>query len=178
MRNLAIVIAHQGHDVEGLALMDSAIARDQSQGNVDAVAYLRGQQVPMLIRLGRSTDALRHAEIGAESRARRPRGSTYVADLTYWLGLATLANGRVDEAVKQLGVAHEDIDDNFPAEHPRKAMVRCALGVALARAGRDDEARGHLADACPRLDDWGLADPTVVTWGRRESVRLGIVRPE
>ena len=172
MRNLAIVMAHQGRDGEGLVLLDSAIARNVAAGNADAAAYLRGQTVPMLVRLGRFTDALRNAEIAADSRARLPRGSTYVADLTYWLGFAQLANGRVDEAVRQLGAAHEDIDDNFPAQHPRKEQVRCAFGVALARAGRDEEARVHLAVACPRLDGWGLADPTIVTWGRRERQRL------
>jgi tetratricopeptide (TPR) repeat protein len=174
MRNLAIVLAHQGRDAEGLALMDSAIARDQSSGSTDAAAYLRGQQVPMLVRLGRFDDAIRYAEIGAESRARRPRGSTYVADLTYWLGLAMLAAGRVDEGVRHLGQAHEDISDNFPAPHPRKAQVTCALGVALSRAGRNEEARVNLAEACPRLDTWGLADPSVVAWGRREAARIGL----
>ncbi len=172
MRNLAIVVSHQGREREGLALMDSAIARNLAAGHRDAAAYLRGQQVPMLIRLGRLDEALRYAAIGAESRPRLPRGSTYLADLTYWLGLANLAVGRVAEAVEHLGQAHEGIVRNYAAGHPRPALAECAFGVALARAGRDDEARLHLAEACPRLDRWGLADPTVVRWGRAERARL------
>ena len=178
MRNLAIVLSYLGREQEGLAMMDTAIARNTTAGHHDAALYLRGQQVPMLIRLGRVDEALRYAEMAAESRPRLPSGSTYYADLTYWLGLANLAAGRTRDAVRHLGAAHEDISDNFVVGHPRTALARCALGVALARDGRPEEARVHLADACPRLDRWGLADPTVVNWARRESERLGIGRPD
>jgi serine/threonine-protein kinase len=176
MRNLAIVMSHQGREEEGLVLLDSAIARNRAAGYHDAALYLVGQKVPMLIRLGRVAEALRDARAAAESRARLPRGSTYGADLAYWLGLASLASGRTADAVTHLGAATDSIATKYPRGHPRAAMTACAFGVALARAGRDAPARAQLGEACPRLDGWGLADPTVVGWAQREASRLRAVR--
>jgi Flp pilus assembly protein TadD len=166
LRNLAIIVSYDGREVEGLALMDSAIVRNRAENHDDAAAYIVAQRVPMLVRLGRIDEALRSAKIGFESRARLPRGSTYHADLTYWLGLATLAAGRAEEAVGYLTQAHEMIRTFYPQGHPRLGMTECARGIALARIGHDDEARAHMAAGCPELARWGLADPTIVRWAR------------
>lgn len=172
MRNLGIVLSLEGRHAEGLALLDSAIARNRAAGQADAALYLVGQRVPMLVRLGRPAEALRDAETAAAYRARLPRESSYIADLTYWLGLAELANGRTTEAVRHLGAAREAVLPTVSGAHPKVALTQCALGIALSRSGRAAEARVHLAEGCPRLDSWGLADPTIVQWGRVERRRL------
>ncbi len=174
MRNLAIVVASQGRASAGLALLDSAIGRSREYGREENTAYMTGQRVPMLLRLGRVSEAVRSAETANEFRSRLPRGSTRGADISLWMGMAAMADGRAADAAREWSGADEGFSSWLPPQHPKLAMTRCALGAALARTGRDAEAQALLASGCPGFVSWGLADPSVAGWGRREAERLGV----
>jgi serine/threonine-protein kinase len=165
MRNLAIIVSY-GREAEGIALLDSAVARDVATGHADAALYLIAQRVPSLVRLGRIDEAMRSAERGMQARRTLPSGSTYAADYSYWMGLASLAAGKSEDAVGHLTRAHESLLATYRNPHPRVAMVQCARGIALMRIGHSDEARTHMSRGCAGLEKWGLADPTIVRWAK------------
>lgn len=174
MRNRAIVLAAKGDVAEGLALLDSAIARTRSAGEAENTAYMTGQRVPLLVRLGRHDEAARSAAAAALFRDRLPRGSTRAADIDYWSGLAALAAGQPDLATGTLQSAVDQLATRFPEGHPRRGQFACLLGVARARTGNRDSARPLLTEGCASASGWGLADPTVIAWGRLELRRVDV----
>ena len=174
MRNLAIVLAAQGNANAGLILLDSAIARERLLGRESGTSYMTGQRVPMLVQLGRVREAVESATTANAYRARLPKGSTRGADLSFWMGMAALADGRPVDATQHWSSAAEATNSFYPSGHPKGAMMRCALGVALAKLERVTEARALLSAACATSVNWALFDPMVAEWGRREATRLGV----
>ena len=74
------------------------------------------------------------------------------------------------QAAWELGaVAIRAAVERAGAEQPKssRAQLRCALGVALRRAGRESEAAPFLVDDCPVMAQWGLADRSVLAWQNR-----------
>jgi tetratricopeptide (TPR) repeat protein len=87
--------------------------------------------------------------------------------------MANLASGRASAAIPALRRAFARYEVSYSEAHPRRAMARCLLGAALDAAGNRAEALGLLAPACEVHQRWGLADPTVVAWGRRALRGMG-----
>ncbi|MFN8647932.1 MAG: serine/threonine-protein kinase [Gemmatimonadales bacterium] len=175
MRNHALILGQLGREAAGLALLDSAIARARAAGEAENTAYMTGQRVPLLVRLGRVVEAERSAAAAAGYRDRLPRGSTRAADLEYWGGLAAMAAGRPAEAARQLERAAAQLAARYPEGHPRRAMFECAAGAALGAAGGEvARARALVAAGCPALTGWGMADRTVVAWGEAAARRLDV----
>jgi hypothetical protein len=85
-----------------------------------------------------------------------------------------MAEGRPADAAREIARAREILPAEYATDHPRRAMLRCALGAALGRLKRDGEAKAELAAGCPGMLRWGLADPSVAAWARAEAARLDV----
>ncbi|MEQ1689955.1 MAG: serine/threonine-protein kinase [Gemmatimonas sp.] len=169
MRNVAIIVAHQGRNADGLALLDSAIARARVSGDTSFWRYMTGQRVPMLIALGRNDEAVRSASFAREARAGLAQGSDRMALIDWHSGMAAMASGGADEATRLFSQVIE-VDsraERMTLSWWRLMMARCALGAALTQSGRVIEGRAQVEASCPALELWGRADSTVVAWGRR-----------
>ena len=168
MRNVAIILAYQGRNAEGLALLDSAIARARVSADTSFWRYMTGQRVPMLIALGRPDEAVRSASFAREARAGLAQGSDRMALIDWHSGMAAMAAGRRDDAARLFAqvVEADSRADSATLQWWRLMSARCALGSALANTPRDSEARAHLDPACPALERWGRADAVVKGWGK------------
>lgn len=177
LRNLGVAIARQGRVEEGLALVDSAyrMARRRQGPNGIGAAYVNGQRGYLNLWLGRMNEA--DSMLEAANRvivAGTSEGHRYRVDALYWLGLLAMAQGRNVEAVEKLSAAVEIPADNPVDTLPRRAQLSCALGTALARAGRTAEARPLLARTCPIFDRYAAEQPMLETWSREVRAQLGI----
>ncbi len=172
MRNVAIIMAHQGQNAEGLALLDSAIARESA--DTSFWRYMTGQRVPMLIALGRTDEAVRSALFAREARAGLAQGSDRMALIDWHSGMAAMAAGRRDDAARLFAqvVEANSRADSATLQWWQSMSARCALGAALANTRRDSEARSHLDPACPALERWGRADGVVKAWGKDARRRI------
>jgi serine/threonine-protein kinase len=162
MRNLAIMEAARGDAAGGLALLDSALSRVRDNPDTGAVRYMVGQRIPMLLRLGRMAEARASLLSVQGALARYAEGSDQWLQVHFWSGLVAMAAGDAAGAVVPWSVAVERAGADLPKSS--RAQLRCALGVALRRAGRAAEANGMLAEDCPVLAQWGLADRSVLDW--------------
>jgi serine/threonine-protein kinase len=165
LRNLAIMQSAAGKPREGLALLDSVIANRRAARDSLQVAYLSAQRVPMLLRLGRTAEATAAVEAMERIVPTLALTSRMRGDAAVYSGMAAMAAGQVREATAHLAIATREFDKRYPVSHPRRALAHCAYGAALSRIGKRAVAATHLA-ACERHAMWGLADPTVVQWGR------------
>jgi hypothetical protein len=156
-----------GRPAEGLALLDSVIAGRRAAGDTLVSAYMTAQRVPMLLRLQRDDEAEASVQPLARITPHLAQASTWHGDVAMYAGMAAMAGGRYRDAVMRFDTAVQRFDLRYPESHPRRAMARCALGAALAHAGRRSEAMPLLAAPCDLLSGWGLADPSVASWGRR-----------
>src|SRR5262249_275770 len=138
----------QGRDAEGLAIFDSAIAIARSgPDSIEAPAYLTAQRVPLLLRLGRPTDATQ-AITFAEGRL-GPTASVTVAhraDINRYAGMIDYATGHPERAAERFRLAVGFVPNDLHA---------CLLGLA-----RTDTS----GDACSRYASLGTADPLILTW--------------
>jgi eukaryotic-like serine/threonine-protein kinase len=175
MRNVAIILAQRGRVAEGLALLDSAIAMRQLASDTSGWRYATGQRVPMLVALGRAEEAGKSAAFSRDARSSLPAGSDRVGLIDWQSGLAAMAAGRTDEAVRHFSeVVEADAgQETGTLRGWRMIMARCALGAALEKQGNLSEARVHLREACPKLAGWGRADLSVLEWGRAAVARIG-----
>lgn len=179
LRNLGLAIAATGRVETGLAVLDSAVSRTVARAPRSADAGLvGGLRVPLLIQLGRIEEA---REAAIESRrtviSTTAEGDIRRAETDFWLGLVHMSEGAATAAVERFAAANEVLLRLLPVPHPKRAMVTCAYGVALVRAGTEVEALSHVEPACTIHDGWGLADPLVKAWSRavrssRQSSRL------
>jgi tetratricopeptide (TPR) repeat protein/predicted Ser/Thr protein kinase len=169
LRNLGLVVVARGRGVEGLAILDSAIARSRERngGTTQGYGYMTGQRVMPLLRLGRLAEA---AEAAREServlRATVPEGHGYLATLALWQGEVALARGDASDAEPHFREALRRFKVNLPERHPSVAGAACLLGAALVRQGRPGDGRHQLETACPVYQRWGLADSLAIGWGR------------
>jgi len=169
LRNLGIIVGRLGREAEGLALLDSAIAQAQVIGGpaAPAVYYLRGQQVPGLLRLGRLEEATR-AAVAADSfiRATVPEADPRRADAARWVAMAAFARKDYRAAVEAASTMYEVQSELQNGADHALAQAECLLGVALEGAGRRGEARNHLQQGCAVLEVGGIEDPLITRWGR------------
>lgn len=177
LRNLGLVVAFRGRTAEGVRLLDSAVAvgRASAGATASSIAYIDGQRVLPLLRLGRLAEAHRTLRaVDGRLNEGLPTGHYALADLPFWEGMEREAAGDRAAAERALRVAIERRRAVYPATHPKVAEAECALAVVLAGATRPPtEASvlsGQLApatrDACRRYAEWGLAEPLLI-------VRLG-----
>jgi hypothetical protein len=80
--------------------------------------------------------------------------------------MTAFANGHPEAAIAPLERARVRYEVSYSDAHPRRAMVRCVSGAALIAAGRRQDGEALITPACDQYARWGLADPTVVAWGR------------
>jgi Flp pilus assembly protein TadD len=133
-------------------------------------AFYSIQRSKLLLRLGRPSEAERALRAGGEVvLARTPVGHAYRAQLDFVRGLLAMAQGDPREAGERFTHLRET-SDRLPTTHPESAGLDCALGIALFRQGRQDEAAG-LMDQCPRYATWGLAEPLLLGWYREARPR-------
>jgi eukaryotic-like serine/threonine-protein kinase len=177
LRNLGIIIARQGRVAEGYALVDSAfrLARRQSGPEAVGVGYLNAQRGYLLQwqgRLGEARTALEEGERVVTRAA--PPGHRYRADINYWQGLLAYGSGDYQGAVERMNRALELLPREATDTAPDRAGAGCALGVSLARAGRQSEARGWLERVCPVFDRVPEVQPLLARWSREVRRELGI----
>jgi len=164
-RNLAFIAASRGHVVDGLALLDSSIAdASAGPGGAERSGYLAAQRIPFLLRLGHLSDATRslaeaEQRLGTSSSVTRP----HRADVNRYAAMIDLASGDAPRAVDRLRTAVS------LTESPGDTVVKpginsCLLGVALARAGRREEARPLLEAPCAAYAARGLPDSLILRW--------------
>ena len=175
-RNLAFIAQTRGRFDEGLALLDSAIALADSGADSDVNAgYLTAQRIPFELALGRLADAQQSLAAAERRLGASPTVTTaHRADVHRYAGMLDLALGRPREAEARFGMA---VKLGEPADEPagaasRRGIQSCLLGVALARLGRDSEARPLLAAPCERYEAKGLTDPLIVRWISEARVRV------
>jgi serine/threonine-protein kinase len=175
LRNLGLVVVRRGRFDEGMAILDSAIEMHRArQGDTSiALGYMHGQKSHALLMAGR-VDEARQAAATADRlmRSKLPEDDSRHADLDSWLAISEFANGEIAGAVTHFMAARDGYARSVSATNPLMAMNGCALGAALAAAGRLDEATPLLREACPRHDRWGLSSPVVTKWGRDALARL------
>lgn len=165
MRNLAIMEAARGDAAGGLALLDSALVRVRDNPDTGAIRYMAGQRIPMLVRLGRIPEARVALASVLSASSRYPEGSDQWLQVQFWIGLVALAFGDDISAVAPLSAAVERAGTEQPKSS--RAQLRCTLGVALRRVGRATDAAPFLAEDCPVMAQWGLADRSVLAWQNR-----------
>jgi tetratricopeptide (TPR) repeat protein len=176
LRNLGIIVGRLGRDAEGLALLDSSIAQARTIGGptAPAVYYLRGQQVPGLLRLGRLDEATRTA-VAADSfiRATVPDADPRRADASRWVAMAAFARKDYGAAVEAASTMYEVQSELQNGADHALAQAECLLGVALEGAGRRVEARPHLRQGCAVLEIGGIEDPLITAWGKEALRAVG-----
>ena len=160
-RNLAFIAAARGQVAEGLALLDSSVAdAGAGPGGFEQSGYLTAQRIPFLLRLGRASEATRsiaeaERRLGTSSSVTR----SHRADVNRYGAMVGLALGDVPRAVERLRAAVSLADTAV-----KPGVNSCLLGVALARAGRREEARPLLETPCTTYTAHGLPDPLIVQW--------------
>jgi tetratricopeptide (TPR) repeat protein len=175
LRNLGLIVVARGRFGEGISMLDSAIAmrRIRDGDTSAALGYLLGQRSHAFLSAGRVEEGRRDA-LAAERliRGKFPDGDGRRPDLDLWLGLADFAHGDTADAVAHFTAALAGYTRTRPQNHPTIAMANCALGVALAGAGKTDVAEPQLREACPRYARYGLSSPVILKWGRDALARL------
>ncbi|MBL8983704.1 MAG: serine/threonine protein kinase [Gemmatimonadetes bacterium] len=172
-RNLAIMMSGAGRPGPALALLDSVIERRRAAHDTASVAYMSAQRVPMLLRLGRPAEAARSVDALRALVSAVPPNSRWHADVALYHGMATFAGGHAAAAVPSLRRAAARYEVSYSDAHPRRAMARCLLGAALVASGQREEGAPLLVPACEVHERWGLADPSVIAWGREAAARKG-----
>jgi serine/threonine-protein kinase len=175
LRNLGLIVVARGRVAEGLALLDSAVARARGRDGPRATGYgyMTGQRVMPLLRLGRVAEAAAAArESERVLRAALPDGHVYLADLARWHGEVALARGDAIGAEPHFRDALRRVAVQLPPRHPKASGASCLLGVALVRQGRSDEGRPGVDQACRRYARWGLADSLTLRWSRQARAAL------
>lgn len=169
MRSLAIIRAARGDAAGALALLDSAIARTRSTPDSTSQRYMIGQRVPMLLRLGRISEAQTSLAAVHSVSSKFPMGSDYWINTQFWTGLTAFAADSTSHAITAWSGAIEQTAPGTPRS--TRSQLRCALGVALRRTGRLNEAKPMLESDCVALTAWGLADRNVLQWYADSTVR-------
>lgn len=168
LRNLGLIVAMEHREREGLMLFDSAMAQARAANAAPAsVAYLTGQRVPMLLRLGRIAEAGSSAAL-ADSvlQGTVPLGDYRRSDAARWTAMAAYARGDYPAAARAAGALVEMQADPDPGNRRSWGQATCLLGVVLTARGQRVEARPLLEQGCPLHDAWGWADPLISAWGR------------
>jgi serine/threonine-protein kinase len=175
LRNLGLIVAGRGRVDEGLAVFDTALAMHRARRDTitGELGYLTGQRSYVLLLANRVPEALEAAREAARiMRGRAWDAGSRQGDLEFWLATTAFAAGDTASAVTHFTIARDVYARTLPATHPSVAMIECALGAALAGAGRRQEADPLLREACARHERWGAANPIVTRWGRDAAARL------
>ena len=94
--------------------------------------------------------------------------------IAYWRGILELTRGNPSEAVARMSSALEMLGPEVEPGRTGWAQIDCGLGTALARAGRTEEARSHLEQACPIFDRYSFEQPQLHQWSVDARSQLGI----
>ncbi len=173
LRNLGLMVARAGRDVEGLALLDSAIALSRAAGGTGSAAdYMTGQRAPILLDLGRMAEAKRDAMVADSSvRATLPYGHSRYNDADRWIAMVAFAEGDFALAERRVSAALTRALETGSMEPISVAQFSCLLGAALAAEGKAEEARPRLTKDCPVHDAWGFSSPLITKWGHEALTR-------
>ena len=164
-RNLAFIVAARGRVADALALLDSALASTSigtRDGGIEA-GYLTAQRAPLLLRLGRVTEASQVIAAAERRLGTSPEVSkAHRADVDRYAGMVELAAGSPSRAVQRFQSAIAlTRSSNDTAGSP---VASCLLGVALARLGRMPEAQPLLKSPCSTYLSTGMPDPLIAQW--------------
>jgi tetratricopeptide (TPR) repeat protein len=176
-RNIGRVYELERRYAEALSWLDRAAtfyAAAENPGNTN-VLYIRAQMGPVLLRLGRGTDAERLlTDVLARLTPRQHEvGPDRIADVRLWLGRTLVERKKPRPAIDHLSAAVAHRERVLAGDHPRLAEARCELGRARAALHEVAAARELLAACLPIYRSWGLADPVVLAQAARA---LDVVR--
>ena len=168
LRNLGLVVAREGRELDGLALLDSSIALSRNSGRAGEEAdYKVGQRVPILLRLGRVVEARANAaQADSSIHATLPYGHSRYNDVDRWSAMVAFADGDFARAEARASAALTRASETRSLEPIYMAQFSCLLGAAVAAQGRAAEALPRLTQDCPVYSAWGYADPLISRWGR------------
>ncbi|MEQ1691991.1 MAG: serine/threonine-protein kinase, partial [Gemmatimonas sp.] len=169
MFNLGAITATRGRLAEGLALMDStlSLSRRAGGGDLDTLAILDTRAEIMLTR-GETAAAWSVLQsIDAGMRRTYPDGHHFRAMHEERLGTAALAASRPEVALAQFTSAATIRRARARESSLDLAGAECGRGVALARLGRNTDARPLLRDACRRYEQYGLHSRLLVRWAEQ-----------
>jgi len=163
LRNLGLVVALRGRVGEGLALLDSAVAGALASAGLasSTAAYIDGQRIALLLRVGRESDARRTlARVRARLGTAYPPGHYARSDLPFWAGMERMVARDSAGAIREFEEAIQLRRGAFPEAHPKVSEAECALLAAQRQSG----------EACETYARWGLADPLLLTWVRARHI--------
>ena len=175
LRNIALVAAQRGHTAEGLTLLDSVLTRSRAASGEQSEdwAYYSGQRVPLLIRAGRTSEAIAVAyQADRIIRALTPPTHRRRADADMWVGEAAFARGDAMTAATRFDSARVRLIPLLPATDVRRAAAECGHGIALAMLGQRAGALAELRSACVVYRNAAFADSVLLEWARRATASL------
>ena len=169
-RNVGVVFLLIERPAEGRLWMERAVAANEAAFGPDArnTVYVRAQLANLLFALGRRGEALAMLEhaVTALAKLSPPEGHYTLADAHLYLGRALLASGRAAAAEPHIRATNDFRTRVQPEGHPQRAVAACDLAQALSTLGRDSEALALLETCVPRIQTYGLIEPS-----RRERAR-------
>jgi len=145
----------QRHD-EALRWFDRALAVVPPD-RPEMLHHMRGRRAIVLLRLGRSAEALAELEAVLPSAQRVDLAPYIIADLQIETALVLLELGRGGEAEPHARAARSLGQDKIVS-----AYASCLLGWSFVEAGRADEGRRLLGEALPTYRAYGASDPRTV----------------
>jgi eukaryotic-like serine/threonine-protein kinase len=171
-RNIALALLLLERPAEAKPWMEKALqAFSVAEGeNTIGTAYFRAHYAYVLEALGRRDEAITMLEAALQQieELAPPEGEYRLADTHLLLGRALLGAGRPGAAEPHMRHTVAFRRRVQPAGHPQRATAECHLARALAALGRDAEARDLLDGCVPRIENYGLTEPSF----RREVVML------
>jgi tetratricopeptide (TPR) repeat protein len=165
LRNILGAEAAQGRVDNALALLDSADQLSRANGTFSPGAAAR-QRALLLLRIGRTDEALQASLESERAAAALPEAHPDRVDAALLRGFTAYALGDAAGAEARFRSALTALESQLPASHPRLGGAQCGLGVSLLALGKRDEATPLLRRGCPLHERWGLAQPSLVAWGR------------
>lgn len=136
--NYGVLLVREGRGAEAVDAFARAVELNPSH------AEARNNYAYLLMSSGRLDDAARHYRAALESRPDHRAAR-------FNLGRILVLQGRLMEAIEELRQTLTPDDEEAP---------RCAyaLGAALARSGKREEAEGYMREALQKARDWGQAE--------------------
>ena len=165
-RTLGMILQLEGRHADALAVLRQAaaaqkeLARDADHSELAAIEL---RIAVLQIRTGRYAEgaaALR--AIVEKLRKIHPQGQATLAEGEILLGFALLEHNQAAAAEAQFRSSLGWLRGHVEPSSPRLAEAECGLGAALARQGRQAEARALLERAFPAYRASGWSDPVEV----------------
>ena len=168
MAVLGLVARWSGDQSAAMEWFEEADRRASDLGwGEPSVRWWSGDEIEVLLELGRIQDAIRLLDVWEADAARVAR-EWVLAHVTRCRGLVAAAQGEVDRAGSLLGAAvaqHEQVGDPFGS-----ARAMLGLGVVRRRARKKRGARDAIQSALDGFDELGAA-----TWFEKARSELGSI---